>query len=280
MIAMHENKSPRILVFDSGVGGLSVLREIHRQHPYCSLSYACDNAAFPYGKKSAGELIDRVNRVLHRLQSATAADIIVIACNSASTLALPRIRNRFKQPIVGVVPAIKPAAKLSKTKVIGLLATPGTIKRHYTKNLINKFAMHCQISSVGSSELVNLAEAKFRDIEFRNTEVCNDLLRQIVQPFSENSQLDTLILACTHFPLLLPELRAALPRIQYWIDSAEAIARRVGYWLEQQNLTKIKYTVKTRPKHNCYFTANNIDLDALRPRLSEWQLDDIHVINI
>jgi len=272
---MHQNKPPRILVFDSGVGGLSVLSEIHRQHPHCDLSYACDNAAFPYGKKSAGELIDRVDTVLNRLQTATAADIIVIACNSASTLALPRIRSHFKQPIVGVVPAIKPGAKLSKTKVIGLLATPGTIKRHYTKDLINEFATHCQIISVGSSELVNLAEAKFR-----NVKVCNRILRQIVQPFRENNQLDTLILACTHFPLLLPELRAALPRIQYWVNPAEAIARRVGYWLEQQNLAKTKYTVKTQPKHNCYFTANDIDLNALRPLLAEWQLDDIHIINL
>jgi glutamate racemase len=275
---MHEHNPPRVLVFDSGVGGLSILREIRRQHPHCSLSYGCDNAAFPYGNKSTDELIDRVDSVLHRLQATIVADIIVIACNTASTLALPRIRSHFKQPIVGVVPAIKPAANISKTKVIGLLATPGTIKRQYTKDLIDEFAAHCQVISVGSSELVALAEAKFRNVEFNKIEAYNQLLQRIVQPFRENTQLDTLVLACTHFPLLLPELQAALPKIQYWVDSAEAIARRVGYWLRQQNLTTIKFNAKNQPKHSSYFTVNNIDLDALRPLLSEWQLDDINII--
>lgn len=275
MMATPSKTFPHIVVFDSGVGGLGILREIRRQHPHCRLSYVCDNAAFPYGKKSAAALIDRVDKVLYRLPMMATVDIIVIACNSASTLALPCIRNRFQQPVVGVVPAIKPATIISQTQVIGLLATLGTVKRRYTKALIDEFAGHCQVISVGSSELVQLAEAKFRKLS-----VCPRTIAKIVQPFAENRQLDTLVLACTHFPLLLPELRAALPEVQHWVDSTAAIVRRVGYWLQQQHLYREAYPAHTSPQHSSYFTADDIGLDTLRPRLIEWQLGKVHLLKV
>ena len=272
---MQKKKPPHVLVFDSGVGGLSILRAIQHRYAYCNFSYVSDNAAFPYGEKSVTELIDRVDRVLHHIQAIAVADIIVVACNSASTIALPRIRSRFQQPIIGVVPAIKPAAMISQTRVIGLLATPGTVERQYTKNLINDFAKDCEVISVGSSELVGLAEAKLRNIETSMSE-----LQRITKPFKENKQIDTMVLACTHFPFLLAELRIILPGIHYWIDSAEAIARRVGYWLDQRNLTKTKDTVNALPEHCSYFTAKDDNLDALRPLLNKWQLDNIRIIDI
>ena len=272
---MKKKKPPHILVFDSGVGGLSIFRAIQRQYPYCNFSYVCDNAAFPYGEQSVNELISRVDCVLNHIQSIAVADIIVVACNSASTIALPRIRSRFQQPVIGVVPAIKPAAVISQTRVIGLLATPGTVQRQYTKNLINDFAKDCEVISVGSSELVGLAEAKLR-----NTEMCNHTLQRVVEPFRKNNQLDTVVLACTHFPLLLDELKAALPSINHWVDSATAIARRVGYWLEQRNLTKTKDIVNALPEHCSYFTSKDDNLNALRPLLNKWQLDNIRIINV
>ena len=272
---MKKKKPPHILVFDSGVGGLSIFRAIQRQYPYCNFSYVCDNAAFPYGEQSVNKLISRVDCVLNHIQSIAVADIIVVACNSASTIALPRIRSRFQQPVIGVVPAIKPASVISQTRVIGLLATPGTVKRQYTKNLINDFAKDCEVISVGSSELVDLAEAKLRNIE-----LCNQTLQRIVEPFKKNNQLDTLVLACTHFPLLLDELKMALPNVNHWIDSAEAIARRVGYWLDQGNLASIEDTINILPEHSSYFTANDTDLNALQPLLSEWRLDNIHIVNL
>src|SRR5690606_12835146 len=131
-------RAPRILVFDSGVGGLSILRELQRKLPLCEWTYASDNEAFPYGIKSETELTERVDQVLHGLLQIRAADMIVVACNTASTLTLPHIRRRFSQPIVGVVPAIKPAAARSRSKVIGLLATPATVTRPYTQELIQQ----------------------------------------------------------------------------------------------------------------------------------------------
>src|SRR5690606_34311233 len=127
---------PRVLVFDSGVGGLSILAEIRARVPHCELVYACDNGAFPYGTKGEEELVARVDWVLKALIRATAPDIVVVACKTASTVALPHVRAHCQKPVVGVVPAIKPAAKLTQSGVIGLLATPATVARPYTLGLI------------------------------------------------------------------------------------------------------------------------------------------------
>ena len=157
------NQHPiNILVFDSGVGGLSIAQEIHKRLPHCTISYASDNAAYPYGTKTEKVLIDRVDTVLHKLIDHTQADIAVVACNSASTLALPTIRQRIQQPVVGVVPAIKPAVHISHTGVIGVLATPGTAKRRYTHELVNEFAPDQSVILHGCSQLVAMAEALLR----------------------------------------------------------------------------------------------------------------------
>ena len=214
--------APKILVFDSGVGGLTILAELRGTLPQCQLFFACDNEQFPYGTKDEDALTERVDQVLKALIRRLDPDIVVVACNSASTLILPRIRSHFSKPVVGVVPAIKPAAKLSNTKCIGLLATPGTVKRQYTKQLIEGFASDCRVVSVGSSELVALAEQKLR-----GEPVSSGHLKHILEPFLAEAELDTMVLACTHFPLLQDELVALMnPAIQ-WIDSGEAIARRV-----------------------------------------------------
>lgn len=265
----------RILIFDSGVGGLSILQEIRQQYPHCSFFYASDNAAFPYGTKDENELIDRVDSVLHQLQQHTQADIIVIACNTASTVALPRIRERFSQPVIGVVPAIKPAAAISQTKVIGLLATPGTVKREYTQELIKEFAHDCELISIGSSELVHLAEKKLRGETISQQDIA-----PIIQPFRLQPRIDTIVLACTHFPLLKEELQTALPHITYWVDSGEAIARRVGYWLDTLNLP-INPSEKNHTKTNnaAYFTANTPHITALRDTLTHLHISDVLFIN-
>lgn len=239
----------RILIFDSGVGGLSILQEIRQQYPHCSFFYGSDNAAFPYGTKEKEELIERVDWALHRFQQASQADIIVVACNTASTIALPRVRERFSQPVIGVVPAIKPAASLSQSKVIGLLATPGTVNRRYTHQLIEEFASDCRIIPIGSSELVQLAERKLA-----GETISPDQLLPIIAPFQAHRDIDTLVLACTHFPLLKGELQATLPTIKHWVDSGEAIARRVGHWLDQLGLS----SSAADPSDNCaYFTQSN-----------------------
>ena len=217
------DSAPNVLIFDSGVGGLSILREVHQRLPHCRLLYACDNRAFPYGTKSEPDLVERVDLVLKALIQATSPDIVVIACNTASTLALPKIRAHFSKPVVGVVPAIKPAAALSTSRTIGLLATPGTASRPYTQWLIDEFASDCKVIRVGSAELVELAESRLR-----GGNVPLDTVAGIITPLFDDPAMDTLVLACTHFPLLQAELEAAAPRAVHWVDSGAAIARRVA----------------------------------------------------
>ncbi len=222
------SKAANILVFDSGVGGLSVLREIQQRVPGCDLFYACDNEAFPYGIKEESELVTRVDAVLKKLDQQLQPDIVVVACNTASTVALPRIRAHFQHPVVGVVPAIKPAAECSTRKVIGLLGTPGTVQRQYTQQLIDDFASDCEVIRIGSSDLVVMAEEKLRGADVDKT-----ALKAILQPFFEHPRLDTIVLACTHFPLLIDELQAIAPFPVNWVDSGEAIARRVAFLLSE-----------------------------------------------
>ena len=224
-----ESSQPKILVFDSGVGGLSILQAISSRLPDCHYVYASDNAGFPYGTREEKDLVHRVDKVLKALINRVEPDIVVIACNSASTVALPKIRSHFTKPVVGVVPAIKPAAAISTSKVIGLLGTPGTVQRAYTRQLISDFASDCEVISVGSSELVEIAESKLRGISPNQLQ-----LKEILQPFSDTELLDTVVLACTHFPLLTEELRTTLPGINQWVDSGEAIARRVASLLQLQ----------------------------------------------
>jgi glutamate racemase len=265
----HMGTAARILIFDSGVGGLSILQEIRQQYPDCAFFYASDNAAFPYGTKSEVELIERVDLVLHQLQAVTQADIIVVACNTASTVALPRIRERFSLPVIGVVPAIKPAAAISQSKVIGLLATPGTIARDYTQQLINDFARDCEIIRVGSSELVLIAERKLR-----GESISSEQINAIVAPFNNNLNIDTIVLACTHFPLVKQELQAALPHIRHWIDSGEAIARRVGYWLSEH---KLDVTIPTA-NDLAYFTKEDENIDHLQKALITFGITKIQYL--
>ena len=262
------SSTPKILVFDSGVGGLSILAELRRALPSCQLVFACDNAAFPYGTKGEGFLVDRVELVLKALNRRVEPDIVVVACNSASTLVLPRIRSHFRRPVVGVVPAIKPAAAISNSKCIGLLATPGTVKRQYTKQLIDDFASGCRVISVGSSELVSLAEQKLR-----GEAISKDDLKEILAPFSAKPELDTVVLACTHFPLLRQELNQAVERDIHWVDSGEAIARRV-----QSLLPQISDQLPQQPESLALFTAPQES--ALIAGLDQYGCVDIEVIEV
>jgi len=215
----------RALIFDSGLGGLSIFREIAARLPGLACIYAADTAFFPYGTKSAGSLTRRLPRLLAALAARYRPDIAVIACNTASTIALPPIRSALSMPVVGTVPAIKPAAGMSRSRTIGLLGTPGTVKRAYTDRLIDQFADDCRVLRHGSSELVSLAEEKLR-----HGRVCLDDVRAAVAPLwatPEAADMDVVVLACTHFPLLKAELQKVFSTDCALIDSGEAIARRV-----------------------------------------------------
>ena len=216
---------PHILIFDSGVGGLSIVEHIRQSLPHCRISYLADNALFPYGLLDEQQLLERVATLLQAATEELQPELIVVGCNSASTLVLPRLRRLLNIPIVGVVPAIKPAAQTSDTNVVGLLATPGTVGRDYTDELITDYANHCEVIRVGSAELVKAIEGKMRGTPI-DSKICTD----VIQSFREHPlwpQLDTIVLACTHFPLAIDELSVAAPEIKHWVDSGAAIARRV-----------------------------------------------------
>lgn len=210
---------PTALIFDSGVGGLSVFKEINALLPNINYTYLFDNAGFPYGELEPEVLVARTNRLVAQVMSTSPIDIVVIACNTASTIVLPSLRNKLSIPVVGVVPAIKPASDLS-SKAVGLIATPATVKRNYTHQLIRDFAPDKLVKLLGTTQLVELAEAKLR-----GEAVCLRQLEQILAPVI--GQIDVAVLGCTHFPLLQDEIAAVLGKEVCLVDSGAAIARRV-----------------------------------------------------
>ena len=214
----------KALIFDSGVGGLSVAAEIRTHLPRLGQIYVADDAFRPYGEKSITSLKARLPGLIATLSDMCRPDIIVIACNTASTTALKQIREAVSLPVVGVVPAIKPAAKDSRTHIIGVLGTPGTVRRRYVDKLIRDFASGCQVRLVGSSALVEQAERKLSG-ETPDPQI----IRNEIAPLFEGAgQIDQVVLACTHFPLLRAEFEAMAPHRVGWIDSGAAIARRVA----------------------------------------------------
>jgi glutamate racemase len=216
----------RVLVFDSGVGGLSVYDAIARSGQALALDYLADTAWLPYGEKSDEALRERVPVLLAAVAAQWCPDLVVVACNTASTIALDAVRARIAVPVVGVVPPIKPAAALTKTGVIGLLATPATVRRPYTDYLVATFASSTRVIRFGSSALVLAAEAKLRGEPVDNVAICEAVAGLFAAPGGD--AIDVVALACTHFPFLAEELAAAAPCSCAWLDSGDAIARRVG----------------------------------------------------
>jgi glutamate racemase len=220
---------PTILVFDSGLGGLTVLREIVRARPDAYYLYVADDAFFPYGHHGEEQIIDRVVPLVGELIGTHAPDLVVIACNTASTLVMSHLRDAYKMPFVGTVPAIKPACTSSKTKRVSVLGTRGTVKREYTRKLIHDFARGCEVTLVGSAELASLAESALRGNEVSDQAIAAELAPCFVgHDASDAARTDTVALACTHYPLLLDRFITLAPWPVDWIDPAPAIARRVA----------------------------------------------------
>lgn len=230
LAATPSNGKPTVLVFDSGVGGLSVYDEVRALLPGLHYLYAFDNGAFPYGEKSETIIVERVVTIVESIQQRYPLAMVIVACNTASTVSLPALREKFAFPVVGVVPAIKPAARLTVNGIVGLLATRATVRRPYTQDLIVRFAMECQIELLGSAELVELTEAKLH-----GRSVSLGAIRQIVRPWLRMPEPpDTVVLGCTHFPLLKDELAQVLPSGTRFVDSGAAIARRTAWLLEHE----------------------------------------------
>lgn len=263
----------KILMFDSGVGGLTVYDPVRKARPDAELIYVADNAVFPYGELPEAELLARVQKIFDRLIPREKPDLAVIACNTASTLVLPMLRERFAIPFVGTVPAIKPAAEQSRSQIVGVLATSGTAKRDYTAALIRDFASHCEIVLHAPSELAAKAEALLH-----GEAVSDDSIRADIAPcFIERNgkRTDVIVLACTHYPLLLEQMN----RVAHWpvtfIDPAPAIARRVV-----QLIGEGPKDAATAASHRAIFTSERGQSDAFSHRLSGYGIGEIAVETI
>lgn len=252
---------PTVLVFDSGVGGLSVYQEVRQLLPDLHYIYTFDNVAFPYGEKSEEFIVERVLEITSAVQQRHPMVMVIIACNTASTISLSALRKRFSFPVVGVVPTIKPAARLTANGIVGLLATRGTVQRSYTHELIARFATDCKIELLGSSKLVELAEAKLH-----GETVPLVTLKKILHPWLKMSEPpDTVVLGCTHFPLLAEELTLVLPEGTRLVDSGAAIARRTAWLIAaQENL------LSTQEDNLAYCIALDKNTNALLPILQRY----------
>jgi glutamate racemase len=228
--------SQTILVFDTGLGGLTVLREIVKARPDAHYVYVADDAFFPYGHRSEQQIIARAVPLIGELIGVHTPDLVVIACNTASTLVLSHLRARYAVPFVGTVPAIKPACASSRSKRVSVLGTKGTVKREYTQALIRDFAGGCEVTLVGSVDLASLAEAALNGGEVSDQEIAAEIAPCFVgDPEDSLIRTDTVVLACTHYPLLMERLVALAPWPVDWIDPAPAIARRVADLLAPGN---------------------------------------------
>jgi glutamate racemase len=237
--------TPRVLLFDSGMGGLTVARAVRHELPFAHLVYSADNAAFPYGAWEEQKLVQRILLVMGELIRRVEPDIVVIACNTASTIALSQLREAFKVPFVGTVPAIKPAAAQTKSGIVGVLATPGTVRREYTHALIHDFASHCKVLLHGAPKMAEIAERKLKGIPVD----LEELKAEIAPVFAGEAarRTDVVVLGCTHYPLLTDEMAKVEPLVVRYIDPAPAIARRVADVLKD---VPPKAASKPVPPHN------------------------------
>lgn len=251
-----------VLMLDSGVGGLSVLDDVRAALPAIDISYVADNAGFPYGTKTEMEVATRVCALLGRLTERLQPDLIVIACNTASTIALAHARAVLDVPVVGTVPAIKPAAEMSKSRVIGVLGTMATVRQPYVARLSADHAADCTVLLYGSARLVELAEAHLRGEPVTAADVAPELAGLTTQKGGE--RIDQIVLACTHFPLLLPQLQAAAPGMGF-VDGGPGIARRVAHLLGDRGR-------KGEGRGRALFTRYDEQVDALAPALHRYGL--------
>ena len=262
-----------ILIFDSGVGGLSVFQEIQSQLPMLNYVYLFDNEAYPYGELKPEILISRVTSLVCTIVERLNIDMVVIACNSASTIVLPFLRQQLLIPIVGVVPAIKPAALISK-KAIGLIATPATVNRKYTHDLIDEFSPLIPVKLLGTTRLVMMAEEKLRGKRVDMAE-----LKGVLSPLI--GQIDVAVLGCTHFPLLHDEIQTVLGLDVTLVDSGLAIAKRVRDLVQGKiSLSKIKHLGEVQKQHFIYSSAAPWEGAALNKGLQQFGFSPVQTFRL
>jgi len=255
-----------ILMFDSGVGGLSVLARLRHLLPQAPVIYVADNAGLPYGTKTEAQIAARVSGLLGRLTERLHPRLVCIACNTASTIALASVRDVLEVPIVGTVPAIKPAAAMTQSGVIGLLGTQATIRQGYVDRLEAEFAAGKRLLRHGAPELVEAAERRLR-----GQAVDPAVFAQAVQALRsqpDGERIDTVVLACTHFPLVAAELAQAFGPGVRFVDGSDGIGRRIAYLTQGQKFARSQADL-------ALFTRLDDDLAELAPVLAQHGLSRI-----
>lgn len=259
-----------VLFFDSGVGGLSILAPARRLLPHMPVVYAADSAGYPYGTKSEAELMARVPALLGRLVERYRPRMVVIACNTASTIALAGVRAALDVPVVGTVPAIKPAALQSKSRVIGVLGTSATVRQPYVDRLAREHGADCLVLRHGSAALVDLAEAKLRGLPV-DPAIARDALAGLLDQ-TGGDRMDSVVLACTHFPLVEDELSAGAPRPLSFLHGGEGIARRIAFLNDDRPWPAVP------PPGKAVFTRLDPDVAALAPALRGFGLESVEAL--
>lgn len=267
---MSQSPDAPVLFFDSGVGGLSILGPARALMPRMPVVYAADRAGYPYGTKSEAEIAARVPALLGRLVERYRPRIAVIACNTASTIALAAVRAALDIPVVGTVPAIKPAALQSKSRVIGVLGTDATVRQPYVDRLAHEHGADCLILRHGSAALVDLAETKLRG-EALNPAIAADALAGLLDQ-KGGERMDMVVLACTHFPLVEAELAAAAPRPLSFLHGGDGIARRIAYLNGDMAWPEVP------APGIALFTRLDPDVRALEPSLAGYGLRRIETL--
>lgn len=258
--------TPTILLYDSGMGGLTIYDAIRHSVPNARYLYCFDNAYFPYSEKSESTLIERALLIVQKIAENYPLDLVVVACNTASTAVLPALRERFSFPIVGTVPAIKPAAQVSQTKTIGLLATKGTVSRPYVDELIKKYAADCVVEKLGTTDLVEIVEEKQK-----TGWVDMARLQKVIAPWQHHPTLDTVILGCTHFPLVKPELQQLLPNVKFFVDPNNGISHRVENLLED----KCNFTAEKPKGNEAFCTLFSEDFSEKAAIMQKWGFEKL-----
>jgi glutamate racemase len=261
--------APKILIFDSGLGGLTVMRAIREAAPEALVSYVADDAGFPYGALDEASLVARVLRVMEEAIESASPDAVVIACNTASTLALPELRARYRMPFVGTVPAVKPAAALSRSRMVSVLATTATVRRDYTRALIAEHGQGCEFTLAGSDRLASLTERSMAGERVSDEAILQEIAPCFVEG-PDGARTDVIVLACTHYPLLIERLERLAPWPVTWIDPAPAIARRLANVLADAG-----YVVGVgaqRPEGDIHFTSGHLPAAPVLALLSQYGL--------
>jgi glutamate racemase len=260
---MSRHGTPRLIVLDSGLGGLSVLRALREAVPEASVTYIADDAFFPYGALADDALIARVHELVGAAIAELSPDAVVVACNTASTITMPHLRAAYALPFIGTVPAVKPAAQLSQSCMVSVLGTPATVRRDYTRALIATHGEGCEYTLVGATGLAAITETVMAGGEVADTVIAAEIGPCFVR--KDGRRTDVVVLGCTHYPLLIARLEALAPWPVTWLDPAPAIARRTANVLAE--LGFVVGVGASRPRGEMRFTSGKAAPGALLPLL-------------